>query len=237
MMACFHSTKTKKYLPKELCAIEKNYENDLYHFDHAEQLISCKLLTTNPYRPHLRQVYPTTINEHCLTDDMLNVLKTYTDSKNNECCLKTNLNLLTNNDIDWSYTNKLHSLIRGLQQHDIKPIYYRGLYLSDIEIKYYQDRINQHYYTQSFSSFTIDRILVYSGNAIIILRTTPENKSSIANVWKWSTIPDEKEAILSIGSKLKICSVHYFGYKWEIEVELIDEELDDDDKSHSDDDY
>ncbi|CAF5025954.1 unnamed protein product, partial [Rotaria sp. Silwood1] len=45
-----------------------------------------------------------------------------------------------------------------------------------------------------------------------------------ANIWKWSACTEEKEALLAVGTKLKILSVHYFGYKWEIEVELVEDE-------------
>ena len=87
--------------------------------------------------------------------------------------MKTNLNLLSSNfdQIDWIYVNQLRSLIRGLVQSNIRNIYYRGLTLSDTEIQYYIDRRNEYYYTNSFTSFTIDRLLIYSGNAILILRT------------------------------------------------------------------
>ncbi len=86
--------------------------------------------------------------------------------------------------------NKLRSLIRGLNQIDIKYIYYRGLTLSNTEIQYYIDRKNEYYYTNSFTSFTIDRLLVYSGNTLLILKTenSSENaKKNLANIWKWST--------------------------------------------------
>ncbi|CAF1309926.1 unnamed protein product [Didymodactylos carnosus] len=217
-----YNANTSRYLPKNLSSIEKNYENEYFHYDRSAQMVSMKLLDINPYRVHLKQVYPEKIDEYELTDDMLNVLKTYTNSTSsgNDCYLKTNLNLLTNNDIDWVYTNKLYSLIKGLDQEDIRHVYYRGLNLNDTEIIYYMNKQNDYYYTNSFYSFTIDRLLTYSGNAIIILRISPDNHLNIANIWKWSHAPEEKEAILSIGSKLKILSVHYFGYKWEIEVEL-----------------
>ncbi|CAF3420722.1 unnamed protein product [Rotaria sp. Silwood2] len=143
--------------------------------------------------------------------------------------MKTNLNLLSANfdDIDWLYVNKLRSLIRGLNQSNIKPIYYRGLTLSDTEIQYYIDKKNEYYYTNSFLSFTIDRLLIYSGNSIIILKTDNSSelaKKNLANIWKWSACTEEKEALLAVGTKLKILSVHYFGYKWEIEVELVEDE-------------
>jgi hypothetical protein len=156
---------------------------------------------------------------------MLNVLKSYTDSQTNECYMKTNLNLLSSNfdEIDWIYVNKLRSLIRGLVQSNLKPIYYRGLTLSNREVQYYLDKRNEYYYTNSFTSFTIDRLLIYSGNAILLLRTdncSEKAKINLANIWKWSQFVEEKEALLAVGTKLKILSVHYFGCKWEIEVEL-----------------
>jgi hypothetical protein len=143
--------------------------------------------------------------------------------------MKTNLNLLSSNldDIDWIYVNKLRSLIRGLAQSNLKYIYYRGLTLSDEEIQYYIDRKDQYYYTNSFTSFTIDRLLIYSGNAILLLRTdtcSEKAKMNLANIWKWSRFAEEKEALLAVGTKLKILSVHYFGSKWEIEVELAEDE-------------
>jgi len=153
----------------------------------------------------------------------------YTNSKLNECYIKTNLNLLSANvdDIDWLYVNKLRSLIRGLNQINLKPIYYRGLYLSDNEIKYYIEKQNNFYYTNSFLSFTIDRLLIYPGNAILILKlenSSEKAKKNIANIWKWSTFREEKEALLAVGTKLKILSVHYYGYKWEIELELMEDD-------------
>jgi hypothetical protein len=160
---------------------------------------------------------------------MLNVLKTYTNSQSNECYIKTNLNLLSENfdEIDWIYVNKLRSLIRSLKQTNIKHVYYRGLTLSNTEIQYYIDKTNEYYYTNSFTSFTIDQLLVYSGNALLILKTvnsTEKAKKNLANIWKWSTFGEEKEALLAVGTKLRIVSVHYFGCKWEIEVELADDQ-------------
>ncbi|CAF4176304.1 unnamed protein product, partial [Rotaria sordida] len=157
-------------------------------------------------------IYPKNINEYELTDDMLYCLRSYTNSQSNECYMKTNLNLLSANfdDIDWIYVNKLRSLIRCLIKTDIKPIYYRGLNLSDNEIKYYIEKQNHYYYTNSFLSFTIDRLLIYSGNAILILKTensSEKAKKNIANIWKLSTFSEEKEARLAVGTKLKILSV------------------------------
>ncbi|CAF2887983.1 unnamed protein product [Rotaria sp. Silwood2] len=229
MMNCIFNARTSRYLPKKIASTTENYETEHFHYDHSTNSIDCKLLTKNPYRSYFQQVYPTSINEHELNNDMLNVIKSYTDSRANECYMKTNLNLLSANfdDIDWLYVNKLRSLIRGVDQSNIKPFYYRGLTLSDTEIQYYIDKKNEYYYTNSFLSFTIDRLLIYSGNSIIILKTDNSSelaKKNLANIWKWSACTEEKEALLAVGTKLKILSVHYFGYKWEIEVELVEDE-------------
>ncbi|CAF1145578.1 unnamed protein product [Rotaria sordida] len=233
MAQCVFNARTSRYLPKDLGSVIANFETDSFHYDHTTNTLNCKLFTKNPYRSYFKQVYPRIINEHELTDDMLNVLKTYTDNRSNECYMKTNLNLLSANlqDIDWTYVNKLRSLIRGLVQSNIKHIYYRGLHLSDQEIQYYMDKRNEYYYTNSFQSFTIDRLLVYSGNATLILRTdtcSEKAKVNLANIWKWSTFVEEKEALLAVGTKLKILTVNYFGYKWEIEVELAEDDFESD---------
>jgi hypothetical protein len=228
-MDCIFNARTSRYLRKDLATLEENFETDFFHYDYANNSLNCKLLTTNPYHSYLEQIYPLSIDEFQLTDDMLDVLKSYTDSQANECYLKTNLNLLSSNfdEIDWTYVNKLRSLIRGLVQTNIRYIYYRGLTLSEKEIQYYIDRRNEYYYTNSFTSFTIDRLLIYSGNAILILRTdnsSEKAKMNLANIWKWSRFTEEKEALLAVGSKLKILSVHYFGCRWEIEVELAEDD-------------
>jgi hypothetical protein len=227
-MGCVLNAQTNVYLPKELASLTTDLDTDHFYYNYSTDTLNCKLLTKNPYSSYLQEIYPSIINEYELTEDMLNVLKSYTDSKSNECYMKTNLNLLSANfnDIDWIYVNKLRSLIRGLVQTDLKHIYYRGLTLTDTEIQYYLDRKNEYYYTTSFTSFTIDRLLIYSGNAILLLRTdTCDEKAKInlANIWKWSTFTDEKEALLAVGTKLKILSVHYYGCKWEIEVELAED--------------
>ncbi|CAF1094483.1 unnamed protein product [Rotaria sordida] len=232
-MGCVLDAQTNIYLPKELASLTADFESDCFYFDYTTNTLNCKLLTKNLYRSYFKQLYPSIINEYELTDDMLNVIKSYTDSKTNECYMKTNLNLLSANlnDIDWIYVNRLRSLIRGLIQSNIKHIYYRGLTLTDTEIQYYLDKRNEYYYTNSFTSFTIDRLLIYSGNAILILRTDTCNekaKINLANIWKWSTFIDEKEALLAVGTKLKILSVHYFGCKWEIEVELAEDDIEQD---------
>jgi hypothetical protein len=229
-MGCVLNAQTNVYLPKELASLTTDLETDYFYYDYATNTLNCKLLIKNPYSSYFKQVYPLIINEYELTDDMLNVLKSYTNSQSNECYMKTNLNLLSANlnDIDWIYVNKLRSLIRGLVQSNLKHIYYRGLTLTDTEIQYYLDKRNEYYYTNSFTSFTIDRLLIYSGNAILLLRTdtcSEQAKINLANIWKWSTFINEKEALLAVGTKLKILSVHYFGCKWEIEVELAEDEI------------
>ncbi|CAF4374811.1 unnamed protein product [Rotaria sp. Silwood2] len=228
-MDCIFNARTSRYLPKTLASTSENYETEHFHYNYSTNSLDCKLLTINPYRSYFQQIYPIIINEHELNNDMLNIIKSYTDSRSNECYMKTNLNLLSANfdDIDWLYVNKLRSLIRGVDQSNIKPFYYRGLTLSDTEIQYYIYKKNEYYYTNSFLSFTIDRLLIYSGNSIIILKTDNSSelaKKNIANIWKWSACTEEKEALLAVGTKLKILSVHYFGYKWEIEVELVEDE-------------
>ncbi|UJR32822.1 hypothetical protein I4U23_020284 [Adineta vaga] len=228
-MECVVDARTNIYLPKTLTSLSDDFDTNDYYYDHSKNTLNCKLLTKNPYQAYFKQLYPLTINEHQLTDDMLTVLKSYTDSQANECYMKTNLNLLSTNlnDIDWNYVNKLRSLIRGLTQTNLKHMYYRGLTLSDREIEYYLERRNEYYYTNSFTSFTIDRLLVYSSNAIMMLRTdscSEKAKINLANIWKWSTFSDEKEALLAVGTRLKVLSVHNFGCKWEIEVELADDE-------------
>ena len=227
-MNCIFNARTSRYLPKKLASTTENYETDHYHYDHATNSVDCKLLTKNPYSSYFQDVYPPIIDEHELTEDMLNVLQTYTNSTSNECYMKTNLNLLSANfdDIDWTYVNKLRSLIRGLNQSNIKHMYYRGLNLSDTEIRYYMEKQNQTYYTNSFLSFTIDRLLIYPGNAILLLKTDNSSelaKKNIANIWKWSACREEKEALLAVGTNLKVLSVHYYGCKWEIEVELVED--------------
>ncbi|CAF3173777.1 unnamed protein product [Rotaria sp. Silwood2] len=229
MASCVVNARSNRYLPKQLATTTENYDAEHFYYNPQTNLLDCKLLTKNLYYPFFQEVYPNNISEYELTNDMLYVLKSYTNSQTNECYMKTNLNLLSANfdDIDWIYVNKLRSLIRGLIKTNIKPIYYRGLNLSDNEIKYYIEKRNNYYYTNSFLSFTIDRLLIYSGNAILILKIENSNekaKKNIANIWKWSTFSEEKEALLAVGTKLKILSVHYFGYKWEIEVELMEDD-------------
>ena len=229
MMNCIVSARTSRYLIKDLAQITEDYETNFFHYDVTQNSLNCKLLTSNPYREYFQQVYHDNIDENELNDEMLAVIESYTDSQSSECYMKTNLNLLSANfeQIDWIYVNRLRSLIRGLRQSNIKPIYYRGLNMSDKEIQYYMDRIGNYYYTNSFTSFTIDRLLIYSGNAILILRTdtsTETSKKNLANIWKWSRFKEEKEALLAVGTKLKVRSVHYYGCKWEIEVELADDD-------------
>jgi hypothetical protein len=229
-MGCVLNAQTNIYLREDLASLTADLDTDYFYYDYSTNTLNCKLLSKNVYSSYLNEVYPKEINEYQLTEEMLDVIKSYTDSQSNECYMKTNLNLLSAhfNDIDWIYVNKLRSLIRGLVQTNLKHIYYRGLTLSDTEIQYYLDRRNEYYYTTSFTSFTIDRLLIYSGNAILILRTDTCNekaKRNLANIWKWSRFIDEKEALLAVGTKLKVLSVHYFGCKWEIEVELAEDDL------------
>ncbi len=91
MMECIFDANTSRHLPKELASVKENYETDSFHYDYTTNLLNCKLLINNPYRSYFKEIYPTIINEYELTDDMLNVLKTYTDSQSNECYIKTNL--------------------------------------------------------------------------------------------------------------------------------------------------
>ncbi|CAF1538695.1 unnamed protein product [Didymodactylos carnosus] len=130
------------------------------------------------------------------------------------------------NGTEWAIPSHSAFSPLGLSQPDIKYCYYRGLTLSDREIEYYMDKIDDYFYTTSFCSFTTDRMLTFRGNAIMILYPN-DNSKNIANIWKWSEIPDEKEAVVSIGSKIKIISVHYYGSKWEIEIQLMNDEKDD----------
>lgn len=232
MACCIVNVRTSKYLPKELANRTNAYDTEHFHYDLSTDSLDCKLLKINPYRVFFEDVYSDDINEDELTSEMINVLRSYTDSRTNECYMKTNLNLLSGNfdQIDWTYVNRLRSTIRILKQSNIKPIYYRGLILSDREIQYYLDQRGRCYYTNSFLSFTTDRLLIYPGNAILILRTDQSSdraKRNIANIWKWSTFRDEKEALVTVGTKLKVLSVHHRGDKWEIEVEVVDEEYED----------
>ena len=226
-MECCFDADTSPYLPKQL---KENYNTDSFYYDSTTKILNCKLLEKNPYRKYFQRVYPEFIHDNQLTNEMLDVLKSYTDSvTNRQCYLKTNLNLLSENfdQIDWIYVNQLRSLIRGLISPDIKHAYYRGLTLSDMEIRYYLDRCGECYYTNSFTSFTIDRLLVYAGNALLILQTdhsTEKSKKNLANIWKWSACSEEKEALLVVGTKLKILSVHYYGCKWEIVVQLMEDD-------------
>jgi hypothetical protein len=195
-------------------------QNDNFSYDYDSQELSFKLLERNPYKAQLKQVYSLWIDENQLTNEMLVVIRQFT----NNSYAKTNLKLLSNFDIDWNYTNKLRSIIRGLNQSDLRIVYYRGINLSDIEISYYREKINKFYYNNSFSSFTAEKELAFPYNSLIILHTTPGNRLNIANVWKWSSYPHEMEAILSVGSKLKVLSVNHEDEHWIIQVQLIDNE-------------
>ena len=118
MACCIVNVRSSRYLPKQLASITDNYETDHFYYNHETNSLDCKLLTKNIYKSYFCKVYPSKINEHELTDDMLDVIKTYTNSQTNECYIKTNLNLLSANlnDINWIYVNKLRSLIRNLNQ-------------------------------------------------------------------------------------------------------------------------
>ena len=230
MMGCVLNAQTNAYLPKDLATLTTDFENDFFFFNYSTNTVNCKLLSINPYQSFFKQLYPSIINHYELDNDMLDVIHSYTDSQSNECYMKTNLNLLSAlfDDIDWIYVNKLRSLIRGLSQTtQFKPIYYRGLTLSDDEIQYYLDRRNDYYYTTSFTSFTIDRLLIYPVNAVLMLRTdscSEKARINLANIWQWSRFVDEKEALLAVGAKLKVLSVHFYGCKWEIEIELAEDD-------------
>jgi hypothetical protein len=194
--------------------------NDNFSYDYDSEELNFKLLERNPYKAQLKQVYSLWIDENQLTNEMLVVIRQFT----NNFYFKTNLKLLSNLDIDWNYTNKLRSIIRGLNQSDLRSVYYRGINLSDIEISYYREKINKFYYTNSFSSFTTEKELAFPYNSLMMLHTTPGNRLNIANVWKWSSYPHEMEAILSVGSKLKVLSVNHEDEHWIIQVQLIDNE-------------
>ncbi|CAF1213299.1 unnamed protein product [Adineta steineri] len=211
---------TTRFLPRSLASATSNYESDGYYYDHEKKELSFKLFDTNPYKNQLQQVYSLSINEDELTDEMLDVIKQYTSVN----YLKTNLNLLSDYDTDWSYTNKLRSITRSLYQPDLRSVYYRGLNLSDIEVNYFRQKIGACYYTNSFSSYTTEKDLVFPGNALIILNTTEGNRLNIANIWKWSSFPHEMEAILSIAAQLKILNVHRDDDRWIIELQLVGNE-------------
>ena len=228
---CANNERTGRYLPEEFQTTNRDIENDYFFYDCSTKYVDYKLFRTNPYRSYLKQVFPNRIDEHALTPSMLDVLKSYTNSTTDECYMKTNLNLLSGDAsrIDWDYVNQLRSLIRGLNQTNLKHAYYRGLNLSDREIAYYMARRNECFYTLSFLSFTTDRLLIYPGNALIILKTDHSSeraKKNLANIWQWSACAEEKEALLAMGSRLKVVSVHYFGSRWEIELELVEDEDD-----------
>ncbi|CAF1066636.1 unnamed protein product [Adineta steineri] len=211
---------TRPFLPSSFGSATSNDESDRYYYDHKKKELSFKLLDTIPYKKHLQQVYSLSIKEDELTDEMLDIIKQYTSMN----YLKTNLNLLSDYDIDWNYTNKLRSIIRGLYQPDLQSVYYRGLDLSDIEVNYFRQKIGTCYYANSFSSYTTEKDLVFPGNALIILNTTEGIRLNIANIWKWSSFPHEMEAILSIAAQLKILNVHHEADRWIIEVEVVGNE-------------
>lgn len=194
-----------------------NDNNTTFHLVKAARTVNFKLLETNPYKKQLKQMYPIPIYEDQLTSEMIDIIRRYTSNE----FAKANMKLLTNFDIDWNFTNKLRSIIRSLRQSDLRDIYYRGVNLSDIEIEYYKEKVNKCYYTNSFLSFTTERELAFPGNTLMILKTNPGNRLNIANVWQWSYYPHEMEAILSVGSKLKVLNVDQTSNHCIIEVELV----------------
>ena len=134
------------------------------------------------------------------------------------------MNILTNYQLIFVHVVDFHFDMN--KQNNIKHVYYRGLQLSDTEIRYYLDKQMECYYTNSFSSFTIDRLLIYPGNAVLILKVEDSGekaRKNLANIWKWSTFGEEKEALLAVGTKLKVLSVHFYGGKWQIELELMED--------------
>lgn len=219
-LACMVTRETNPFLPTSLGSATSDYDSNAFFYDAAKKELNFKLLDTNPYEKQLKQVYSLTINEDQLSEEMLSVIRQYTGMH----YLKTNLNLLSSFDIDWDYTNKLRSIIRGLYQSDLRSVYYRGLHLSDIEVNYFKQKIGACYYTNSFSSFTTEKDLAFCGDALMILNTTRGNRLNVANVWKWSIFPNEMEAILSIAAQLKVLKVYRQEDRWIIDLELVGNE-------------
>ncbi|CAF3168721.1 unnamed protein product [Rotaria sp. Silwood2] len=118
------NAQTNIYLPRDLAFSTIDLQKHYFYYNYTNNILNCKLFKKNPYSSYFKQLYPSTINEYQLTDDILNVLKSYTDSQSNECYMKTNFNLLSTNleHIDWICVNKLRSLICGLAQSNIKHI-------------------------------------------------------------------------------------------------------------------
>jgi hypothetical protein len=214
------SWEKKHFWPFILKTVVSYHDHNSFCYDNDTQELSFKLYEKNPFEAQLKQVYPIPMYENQLTDEMIAIIKLYTRGY----YWKINMKLLSNFDIDWNYTNKLWSIIRSLHQSNIRSVYYRGVSLSDIEINYYKKKLNKFYYTNSFSSFTTEKELAFPYNTLIILKTTPGNRLNIANVWKWSSYPHEMEAILSVGSKLKVLDVGQENDKWIIQVELVGNE-------------
>jgi hypothetical protein len=124
-MGCVLNAQTNIYLPKDLTPLTIDLEADYFYYDYTNNILYCKLFLKNPYSSYFKQFYQSIIiNEYELTDDILNVVKSYTDSQSNECYTKTNLNLLiaSLDHIDWICVNRLRPLIRGLVQSNIKHI-------------------------------------------------------------------------------------------------------------------
>jgi hypothetical protein len=78
--------------------------------------------------------------------------------------------------------------------------------------------------TNSFTSFTTEKHLAFNGNALSIMNTTTGNRLNIANIWKWSSFPQEMEALLSIAAQLKILNIYQKDNRWIVEVQLVGNE-------------
>ena len=74
MKTCIIDVRSNPYVPKAIISTSENIETEYYSYDYLTNLLDCKLLTINPYHSYFQQVYSTTINEHELTDDMLDVI-------------------------------------------------------------------------------------------------------------------------------------------------------------------
>jgi hypothetical protein len=198
----------------------RQINSDLFEYESEKNLCHLKLQKTNVFKNKFEQVYPMHIEEDKLTSSMIKDLQQYTGSgyKN------TNISLLVGHQIDWPYVNRLRSVIRGLYQPNLVSIYYRGVTISDIELKYYKESVNQCYYTNSFTSFSTDCSKAFDGNTLMIQTVHQGNRTNIAHVELWSLYAHEKEGILVLGSKLKINSVEYANKKWQIKLELVGNE-------------
>ena len=88
MACCVIDARNRLYLPKELASIKENYETEYFPYNHEKDVLDCKLLTKNPYLYYFQQVYPNEIHEHELNKEMIDVLKSYTDSHRMNVILK-----------------------------------------------------------------------------------------------------------------------------------------------------